>query len=152
TSAAAGGNRLLDYRFTPSGRDRFFKKDGKLFQRAAVATDENGKQKVWELKQVIDTITAGNPEYNEKAALAKTLLKDGKSWGGIPQDESRLAHSNTSMTCYACHISWTPSCFGCHLKMTANMQMDMLHNEGDRTSRNWTSYNFQTLRDDVFML
>ena len=28
----------------------------------------------------------------------------------------------------------------------------MLHNEGDKNLRNWTSYNFQTLRDDVYML
>jgi hypothetical protein len=152
TSAAAGGNRLLEYRMTPSGKDRFFKKDGKLFQRAAVSVDAKGDPVVWEVKQVADTVTPGNPNYNEKAALAKTLLKDGKTWGSTPGDETRLAHSNKNMTCYTCHTSWTPSCFGCHLKMTANVQRDMLHNEGDRTSRNWTSYNFQTLRDDVFML
>lgn len=28
----------------------------------------------------------------------------------------------------------------------------MLHNEGEEELRNWTSYNFQTLRDDVFLL
>ena len=55
------------------------------------------------------------------------------------------------MTCYACHTSWTPSCFGCHLSMTANRKMPMLHNEGP-TTRNWTAYNFQVLRDDIFML
>jgi hypothetical protein len=31
------------------------------------------------------------------------------------------------------------------------MKMPQLHNEGDVT-RNYTSYNWQTLRDDVFML
>ena len=36
--------------------------------------------------------------------------------------------------------------------MTANQQRSMLHNEGDKNLRNWTSYNFQTLRDDVFLL
>ncbi|MGH9364837.1 MAG: LVIVD repeat-containing protein, partial [Thermoanaerobaculia bacterium] len=35
--------------------------------------------------------------------------------------------------------------------MKANERRPMLHNEGDIT-RNWTSYNFQVLRDDVFML
>ena len=55
------------------------------------------------------------------------------------------------MTCYACHTSWTTSCFGCHLSMTANRKMPMLHNEG-LTTRNWTAYNFQVLRDDVYML
>ena len=55
------------------------------------------------------------------------------------------------MTCYACHTSWTPSCFGCHLSMSANRKMPMLHNEGLET-RNWTDYNFQVLRDDLFLL
>ena len=152
TSAAAGGNRMIDYRNLPSRKDRFFKKDGKLFQRAAVATDKDGKPLVWEVKQVMDSVTPGNANYNEKAALAKTILKDGKTWGAAPRDDLQLAHSNKSMTCYTCHTSWTPSCFGCHLKQTANQQKPMLHNEGIPSLRNYTSYNFQTLRDDVFLL
>jgi hypothetical protein len=155
TSAAAGGNRVLSYRQvfpaddpkTPLfGRDRFFKKDGKLFQRSAVEKD-----KVWEVVQVMDTITPGNDHYSEKSRLAKTIQKDGKTWGeaGVAQD--KLAHQNSNMTCYSCHTSWIPSCFGCHLKMQANEKRPMLHNEGE-TLRNWTSYNFQTLRDDVFMI
>jgi hypothetical protein len=55
------------------------------------------------------------------------------------------------MTCYACHSSWVTSCFGCHLSMSSNNKKPALHNEGDDT-RNWTSYNFQVLRDDVYML
>jgi hypothetical protein len=51
----------------------------------------------------------------------------------------------------ACHSSWNPSCFGCHLPQKANKKMPALHNEGD-VSRNYVAYNFQTLRDDVFML
>jgi hypothetical protein len=35
--------------------------------------------------------------------------------------------------------------------MAANRLKPNLHNEGQR-ARNWTSYNFQTLRDDVYML
>src|SRR6202011_2901803 len=46
---------------------------------------------------------------------------------------------------------WNPSCYGCHLPQRANKKMPQLHNEGDVT-RNYVSYNFQTLRDDVFML
>jgi Zn finger protein HypA/HybF involved in hydrogenase expression len=157
TSAAAGGAQMLDYRKvfpldnqnqSPQfSQDRFFKKDGKLFQRSAV---EQGK--VWEVVQVMDSITPGNSHYNEKARLAKTILKDGKTWGAAPADESKLAHANSRMTCYTCHLSWTPSCFGCHLKQQANQKRPMLHNEGEADLRNWTSYNFQTLRDDVFML
>src|SRR5262249_49113197 len=121
TSAAAGGNKMLDYRDVfpldnqnrslKFSQDRFFKKDGKLYQRWAV---EQGK--VWEVVQVMDSITPGNPHYNEKARLAKTILKNGKTWGAAPGDENKLAHANSRMTCYACHTSWTPSCFGCHLR------------------------------------
>ena len=35
--------------------------------------------------------------------------------------------------------------------MTANQRMPMLHNEGLLT-RNWTSYDFQVLRDDIYLL
>jgi hypothetical protein len=35
--------------------------------------------------------------------------------------------------------------------MTANEKKPMLHNEG-LTTRNWTAYNFQVLRDDGYML
>ncbi len=79
------------------------------------------------------------------------MRRDGVTWGDVPNDESQLAHANSSMTCYACHTSWTPNCFGCHLSMTANQKRPMLHNEG-LTTRNWTSYNFQVLRDDGYML
>jgi len=48
-------------------------------------------------------------------------------------------------------LSWTTSCFGCHLPMIANKKMPMLHNEG-LTTRNYTSYNFEVLRDDIYML
>ncbi|MFY8056515.1 MAG: LVIVD repeat-containing protein, partial [Planctomycetaceae bacterium] len=50
-----------------------------------------------------------------------------------------------------CHTSWNPSCYGCHLPQKAARKTPALHNEGDIT-RNQVSYNFQTLREDVFML
>jgi len=55
------------------------------------------------------------------------------------------------MECYTCHTSWMTSCFGCHLPMQANERTPMLHNESLYT-RNFTRYNFQVLRDDVYML
>jgi hypothetical protein len=159
TSAAAGGNRMIDYRRLDSGKDRFFKdKDGGLFQRAAVSKDKDGNPVVWRVKQVMDTISEGSADYNEKAALAKTIRKDNRTWGwgalagSGPDEDTKIAHANSNMTCYSCHTSWTPSCFGCHLKMKANQERPMLHNEGEEELRNWTSYNFQTLRDDVYML
>jgi hypothetical protein len=114
--AAASGNRMLDYRWLPSGKDRFFKdNEGNLYQRAAVATDKDGKPLVWKVKQVADLVDPNKPDYNEKAALAKTITKKGWTWGSVPANDTELAHGNTSMTCYSCHTSWTPSCFGCHL-------------------------------------
>jgi hypothetical protein len=144
-AAPKGGTHLSALR-TPWKERRFYWADGKLFQRSMVERD-----KKWEVVQVLDTITPGNTHYSEKSRLAKTLQSDGQTWGQVPGDPSKLAHSNSKMTCFTCHSSWTPSCFGCHLSMTANQKMPMLHNEGLQT-RNWTSYNFQVLRDDLYML
>ncbi len=149
TSAAAapkGGNDLALLR-TPSGQRRFYWKNNKLYQRRSV--DENLPD--WEVVQTVDTITPGNEHYNEASHLAKTILKDGVTWGPAEKDESKLAHANSKMTCYTCHSSWTTSCFGCHLPMYANQKKPMLHNEG-LTTRNWTSYNYEVLRDDIYML
>jgi hypothetical protein len=55
------------------------------------------------------------------------------------------------MSCIACHSSWTPSCYGCHLPQRANAKTPHLHWDGDVT-RNYVPYNFQTLRDDIYML
>ncbi len=143
-AAPPGGHDLSVLR-TPWGRKRFEVQAEKIIQRSMVVEDLE-----WEIDQVLDTISPQSPSYNEKSRRAKTLQKDGKTWGGA-LDEDTLAHSNSSMTCYACHSSWMTSCFGCHLSMQANKMKTMLHNEGTIT-RNWTSYNYQVLRSDVFML
>jgi hypothetical protein len=76
-------------------------------------------------------------------------------WGTAPQagetGAMELAHANGRVSCYACHSSWNTSCFGCHLPQRANWRKPMLHNEGAIT-RNYTSYNYQTLRNDIYML
>jgi hypothetical protein len=143
-AAPTGGTQLARFT-TPWKEARFYRRDGKIFQRSNV---ERGKE--WEIVQVKDTITRGNSHFSEKSLYAKTLQKDGVHWGS-PTSKDLLAHSNDRMTCFACHTSWTTSCFGCHLSMTANQKSPMLHNEG-LTTRNWTSYNFHVLRDDVYML
>ncbi len=145
TAAPAGGTDLARLR-TPWQERRFYWKDGRLYQRSMLE-----ESKEWEVVQVLDSITPGNPHYSEKSRLAKTLQRDGTTWGEAPQDESKLAHANQRMTCYTCHSAWAPTCYGCHLSMTANQRTPMLHNEG-LTTRNWTSYNFQVLRDDVYTL
>jgi len=144
-AAPVGGTDLTLAR-TPWGRPRFeVTSDNRVIQHSMV---QEGLE--WEVVQVMDSITPGSSHYNEKSHLAKTIQRDGQSWG-IPGGEDSLAHPNSEMTCYACHSSWMTSCFGCHLSMTANNKKPNLHNEGSQT-RNWTSYNFQVLRDDIFML
>ncbi|HEX8846961.1 MAG TPA: hypothetical protein VF791_20125 [Pyrinomonadaceae bacterium] len=105
----------------------------------------------WRVKQTADTVTEGHRDYNWKSAYAKTVRldeKDQMTWGAT---DGALAHSDDKMTCFTCHSAWMTSCFGCHLSMQANRKMPNRHNEGGDT-RNYTTYNFQVLRDDVFML
>ena len=128
--------------------DRFTIRDGMIIQRSAIYKD-----KEWIVKQVKDTVTIGHPDYNEASARAKTMQRDAKTWGTVldVKDNSKLAHQDDKMDCYTCHTSWVASCFGCHLPMKANQARFNNHYEGAK-SRNWTQYNFQTLREDVFML
>ncbi len=147
SAAAAGGGRNLELQRTPWGLREFYRENGKIYQRSMVDKD----RAPWEVVQVMDSITPGNPHFNEKSRMAKTILKDGETFGSGSTPESQFAHSNERMTCYACHTSWTTSCFGCHLPMKANAKTPMLHNEG-LTTRNYTNYNFEVLRDDVYML
>src|SRR6266851_4010334 len=144
--AAPEGGRHLDALRTPWGLRRFEWRDGKLLQRSM--SEEN---KEWEIVQTIDTITPGNVHFSENSFRAKLMNKDGVVSSQMPSDDTSLAHANSNMTCYSCHTSWTPTCFGCHLQMTANARKPMLHNEGLLT-KNYTSYNFQVLRDDIYML
>jgi hypothetical protein len=144
--AAPEGGRHLDALRTPWGLRRFESRGDKVIQRSM--SEEN---KEWEIVQTIDSITPGNVHFSEKSLRAKLMNKDGSVSSQMPSDDASLAHANSSMTCYSCHTSWTPTCFGCHLQMTANARKPMLHNEGLLT-KNYTSYNFQVLRDDIYML
>ncbi|MBI3411806.1 MAG: hypothetical protein HY040_26035 [Planctomycetes bacterium] len=151
-----GGRDLKTLR-TPFGKRRFEWRGGLLVQNSMV-----DKDLAWVVKQTKDVITEGHPHYNEKASLAKTVRfeaakSDKMVWGAVPKkadgeyDENACAHNQKNMSCIACHSSWNPSCFGCHLPQKANKRMPGLHNDGEVT-RNYVAYNFQTLRDDVFML
>jgi hypothetical protein len=145
--AALDGGRHLDTLRTPWGLRRFeWRADGAVIQRSM--SEQN---KEWEIVQTADSVTPGNVHFSLKSFRAKLMTNDGTVAERMPQDDEHLAHANSSMTCYSCHTSWTPTCFGCHLQMTANARQPMLHNEG-LTTRNYTSYNFQVLRDDIYML
>ncbi|MDW8344195.1 MAG: hypothetical protein RMM51_06850 [Verrucomicrobiae bacterium] len=133
---------------TPWG-PRFFWRGNRLFQRSMLSPDV-----IWEIPQTIDTINPDSPHYNEKSRYAKTLRRDGQTWGDVPPKEEcarELAHDDSNIGCAICHTSWATSCFGCHLPMRANKRVPTNKYEGTM-SRNYTTYNPQVVRDDVFQL
>jgi hypothetical protein len=139
---------------TPYGKKRFEKVEDEkglhIYQNSMVEGDLR-----WEVPQTKHVIDPKHERYNRKAHLAKTIRFDADDnfvYGDVPGgDETKVAHCHKNMSCVSCHSSWNPSCFGCHLPQRANKKMPSLHNEGD-VARNYVAYNFQTLRDDVFML
>jgi hypothetical protein len=148
TSSPDGkGRDLLSLR-TPFGQRRFEFVGNRLFQNSMV---EKGMR--WEITQTADVIDPNHPRYNLKAHVAKTVRFEGDRmvWGDVPKNGTCPAHANENMSCIACHSSWNQSCYGCHLPQKANVKMPHLHWDGDVT-RNYTPYNFQTLRDEVYML
>ncbi|MCA8995831.1 MAG: hypothetical protein KDA80_02570, partial [Planctomycetaceae bacterium] len=141
--------RDLTNMWTPFGKRRFEVRGKKIVQNSMVEPDLS-----WEITQVAETVDPKSPKYNPISALAKTVRfeKNGNmAWGDVPSDSGACAHSSKKMSCIACHSAWNPSCYGCHLPQKANKKLPDLHNEGDVT-RNYVSYNFQTLREDVYML
>jgi hypothetical protein len=150
TGGNAGQIDLANTSNTPFG-PRFVWEGSKLFQQSSMSPDMR-----WEIPQTIDTIDPLSPHYNPKSAYAKTLRRDGGKWGGMIPTASeerrvKLAHDNSAMDCQICHTSWATSCFGCHLPMKANQRVPQNKFEGV-TDRNFTTYNPQVVRDDVFML
>jgi hypothetical protein len=150
TTGNAGQIDLLNNSNTPWG-PRFTWEGSKLWQQSTMSPDVR-----WEVPQTMDTIDPLSSHYNPKSAYAKTLRRDGSAWGGVlpttPEERRvRLAHDNSAMDCQICHSSWATSCFGCHLPMKANQRVPQNKFEGV-TDRNFTTYNPQVVRDDVFML
>jgi hypothetical protein len=158
TSGNAGQIDLLNTSNTAFG-PRFWWEGDKLWQQSSLTPEVR-----WEIPQTIDTVDPASSRYNPKSAYAKTLLRDGKTWGSCPRSDKtngtkgggekerpRLAHDNMKMDCQICHTSWATSCFGCHLPMKANQRVPLNKFEGV-TERNFTTYNPQVVRDDVFML
>jgi len=143
-----GGRIDLRESNTPYG-PRFYWQGSKLFQRSTMSPDLT-----WEVPQTIDTIDPRSDHYNPKSAYAKTLRRDGVSWGDVPEISNckrNLAHDQSNISCQICHSSWATSCFGCHLPMRANQKVPLNKFEG-MTTRNFTGYNPQVVRDDVFQL
>ena len=128
---------------------RFIWEGKRLFQRSSMSPDAR-----WEIPQTADVIDPTHPRYNAKARHAKTLRRDGETWGDVPaagKCPEQLAHDNSRLSCQVCHTSWATSCFGCHIPMKANQRVQ--RNKYDATvTRNFSSYNPQVVRDDVFQL
>ncbi|HND63101.1 MAG TPA: hypothetical protein PLB90_16600, partial [Opitutaceae bacterium] len=152
---SGNGGRLVDGQVLPNDLaagstpwgPRFYWQGTRLYQRSMMQAD-----RVWEVPQTRDVVDPSSAHYNPLAAYAKTLRRDGRRWGDVPDDANHaLAHSNTNISCQVCHTSWATSCFGCHLPMRANKKVEANKYEGT-TTRNYTSYNPQVVRDDVFML
>ena len=135
---------------TPFGKRRFEVRGKRVIQNSMVEADLS-----WEIKQVADTIDPRHVDYNALSALAKTVRFSKETgdmaWGDLPDKQEECAHAGRKLSCIACHSSWNPSCYGCHLPQKANKKLPGLHYEGDVT-RNYVSYNFQTLREDIYML
>lgn len=149
--AAPQGGTDLSLARTPFGKLRFQWRAGSLYQRSSLYPDME-----WRVKQVQSIIDINSPDYNPKAAKAKTVrkLKPGSTeseWGDPVTDETNLAHPNDEMSCFTCHSSWVTSCGGCHLPIQANWKMKSKHYDGKET-RNWASYNPQVARDDMFQI
>jgi hypothetical protein len=146
-----GGQVDLSKGVTPWG-PRFTWEGKKLFQRSTMTPDVR-----WEVPQTRDTIDPTSSKYNPKSRYAKTLRRDNASWGDVPEKRDadgscpELAHDNRNVSCQVCHSSWATSCFGCHLPMRANQKVAANKFEGLIT-RNYTPYNPQVIRDDVFQL
>jgi len=135
--AAPEGGHDLDLLYTPFGARRFVREGSAIVQRSMV-----DPEKRWTIPQISDA------KRNPASFYAKTIQRDNATSGDCDGD---LAHRPDRMTCFSCHTSWMASCFGCHLPMRANQKRPSLHFEGDVT-RNFTAYNFQTIRTDTYML
>ena len=150
--ASPPGGTNLRTGLTPWKQRRFEWREDRLIQRSMLYKD-----KQWEVVQVADSVNPNsdwaraNPKRAKQSRLAKTMQKNGITWGEVPPNHENLAHANERMTCFSCHLSWTTSCAGCHLPIKANWKKTSNHFEGEET-KNWATYNPQVVRDEMFQL
>lgn len=148
TSGITGGHdlaRRLGGPRTAWGVRQFEIRGDRVIQRSKIYEDL-----LWNVPQLADIVDPNHPEYNEKAAKAKTMQRDG-TWGASTAEPRLLAHTVETMECYTCHSSWNTGCYGCHLALDVNDKLAEKHNEGE-TSRGQVYYNPQVLRSDNFLL
>jgi len=109
----------------------------------------------WAVSQVRDSVDPDNPRFNIRSARAKLMARSGADSGrylfGQGVTDAALAHPDSEMACFTCHLSWTTSCGGCHLPIEANWRTTTHHFEEEET-RNFATYNPQVAREDMFQL
>lgn len=153
-AAPPGGNNLSLIR-NPDGQRRFEWKEDDNGKRYLVQRSVLDPKLEWRMSLVKDSVDPDSPNFNLKAARSKLMGKAGSETGkfefgaGIPDDQ--LAHKESEMACFTCHLSWTTSCGGCHLPIEANWKTTSHKYEGEET-RNFATYNPQVARDDMFQL
>ena len=147
-----GGKIDLNQSAAPWG-PRFVWEGKKLYQYSTMSPGVR-----WEIPQTMDTVDPTSSHYNAKSAPTPKRSSDAMewNWGDVLARRRNARASSRSeqcrkITCQVCHSSWATSCFGCHLPMKANQRVALNKYEGT-TTRNFTSYNPQVVRDDVFML
>ena len=79
--------------------------------------------------------------------------RDGTTWGDVPARGQRArARRQQDDLLRLPHVVDARAASAATCSMKANEQASRCCTTRAATSRNWTTYNFQTLRDDVFML
>src|SRR5437879_5265094 len=63
----------------------------------------------WEIPQSIDTSDPFSPHYNPKSAYAKTLRRDGKTWGGLAPIRGSAPENSTGLTGHVANSSQSAS-------------------------------------------
>ena len=152
-AARPGGTDLRSLR-NPDGRLRFEWKE-KAGRDVLVQRSITNPSLEWDVSLVKNSVSKDHPEFNAKAARAKTVTaaktaSGSLQWGEGVSKESR-AHDEDEMECYTCHLSWTTSCAGCHLPIEANWKTES-HKYDGGTARNYATYNPQVARDQMFQL
>ena len=151
-ASKAPGHRQLNLRsLRNSEGERIFEWRGRGRDRVLVQRSMVNPGQEWIVRQVRDVVDPNHKRSNPRASYAKTIQRDNKTWGCVPDDPNQLAHAPDKMECYACHTSWVTACFGCHLPTRANMKTPMRHFE-KKELRNYGTYNPQVVRDAEFML
>lgn len=80
TLMTSGNGGKIDLRQSnTSWGPRFYWEGNRLFQRASMTPDQR-----WEIPQTMDTVDPQSKHYNAKSRHAKTLRRDGETWGDVP--------------------------------------------------------------------